>query len=222
MIITIDGPVASGKSTVAKTLAQKLGYHFLNTGLMYRAVAFLLMKKFNYDEKNLLCPTRKAVEVCLDVDKFIYFADGKGASIFYDGVDITSFLKTPEMDRASSVLSACISVRKILLTLQKKLAKDINIVADGRDTGSVVFPDAKYKFYLTASLEERARRWRLAEALKGVLIAEDEAKKLIKERDQRDMKRDIAPLIVPEGAITIDNTGLTEEETLQKFLSFIK
>jgi len=220
MIITIDGPTASGKSTVAKNLAEKLGIYHLNTGLLYRGLAYLLINQFHYDQKRLKNPDKTDVDQILQ--KFVYCFDRGAASVLFDGKDITPDLKNSEIDFYSSIISQNIQVRKDLLSFQRGLGNQFDLVIEGRDCGSVVFPNADLKIYLTADLRVRAIRWQKYMELKGKNFSLDECIKAISDRDERDKTREISPLIVPENAVIIDSSNLTEEEVLDKIISLYK
>jgi cytidylate kinase len=221
MIITIDGPVASGKSTVAKLLAERLGFYSLNTGLLYRAVAYVL-KTFQ-GVKTLEQLAVAPATIFSFIPHITYtFHDGRPL-VCYQRTDITPFLKLPEFDQPASVVSANPFVRAQLLGVQHAIGKQYDIVADGRDCGSVVYPDADYKFFLTASLEVRAAR--MAEYLHQKTGKPKDlaaARKQIVQRDKRDSERAVAPLRVPDGAIVIDNGLMTIEQTVQKILRYIE
>ncbi len=207
MIITIDGPVASGKSTVARLLAKKLGYQYLNTGLMFRAVAYLLYTKNR----------------SLNLTELVYtYNPQDGAQILYKDSNITPLLKTPEMDQLSSQVATQPEVRTALLTYQRQLAEKNNVVAEGRDTGTIVFPNADYKFFITASPEIRAKRWRGYQHKQGKEYSLKESINIIKERDQRDSAREVAPLIVPEDAHTIDTSAMSIEQAVDACYTIIK
>jgi CMP/dCMP kinase len=220
MIITIDGPTASGKSTLARQLAEKLHYYYLNTGLLYRALAYLLLENKKYTYDMLTSPKMEDVREFVDADRLRY-TYGYTAHITFDGSDITGYLKDAYLDRATSLVSGVGIVRELLLDFQRVLAQKNNIVAEGRDTGSVVFADADYKFYLTADVVVRARRWQEMQQVRGNNITHEESVKSIIERDDRDSKRTIAPLVIPQGATVIDNSLMSQEETLDAFLQVI-
>ena len=155
MIITIDGPAGSGKSTVAKELAKELKNYYLYTGLLYRAVAYIWLNKLNKKLQDLDKATSKDFEF---ISKISYEYYENNPEIFYEGERLTPFLNQTTLDQPASILSARKDVRENLLEIQQSVAKNYDIVADGRDCGSVVFPDADYKFFLTASLGVRAKR----------------------------------------------------------------
>lgn len=221
MIITIDGPTASGKSTIARLLAEKLDFYYINTGLLYRALAYLLMQQKKYTYDMLACPKPEDIEAIIDLQCLVYtYSDGPHIS--FDNEDITSFLKDVSLDKAASIVSTVPFVREMLLKFQRDIAKRHNVVAEGRDTGSVVFPHADHKFYLKAKLTVRAQRWLQMQQLRGNILTLEEAIKTISERDERDSKRTIAPLTIPQGAIVLDNSDMSQEETLQTFLKIIR
>ena len=204
-IITIDGPVASGKSTAAQLLSQQLGYYYLYTGLLYRSVAYLQ----EHLGEDLSC-----------IPKLSYsYANGK-PRLCYAGSDITAHLSLESLSSHASKISTNPHVRAALLPIQHNVAKKFKIIADGRDCGSVVFPHAPFKFYLTASLDVRAQR--LLQDKQRNMANSAAARESIIARDKRDMEREVAPLRVPEGAITIDNSNMTIEETVQEMLRHIR
>lgn len=216
MIITIDGPSASGKSTLASMVAKKLGLYHLNSGLLFRGLAYILIIYFDYKEEDLARPKPQDISAILNNFEYIY-KDGK-SFLIYDNADLTPFLKSAKVDQAASILSLNPFVREKLLQYQRKYALTHNIVVDGRDTGTIVFPNASLKIYLTASPEMRAERWRLANLAKGKKYTHEESLKEIQERDQRDAERKIAPLKPADDAFIIDNTNMNLEQTFQKFM----
>jgi len=214
MIVTIDGPTASGKSTVARQLARKLGCYYLNTGFLYRAISYLLRKKFGYTSAQLAHPEKDDLCAVLDPEKFVYqFKDGR-AGVSFDGIDITPHLKTKENDQAASIVSGSPLVRDALLEYQRQFTKNYDVIAEGRDTGTVIFPNADIKIYLTASVEERARRWQRYQDKKGSEYSFEQALAQVRERDKRDSSRDIAPLRIPDDAIVVDSTDYTQQHTV--------
>ncbi len=224
MIITIDGPTASGKSTVARGLANKLGIYYLSTGMLYRALGHILTTTFGYTEEQLRKPNMNDVRACINPQRFTYEYDSasNGVRILFDGADITELLKTREADNSSSIISVSANVRAAVLEFQRSFGQKQDLVAEGRDTGSTVFPDAQVKFFLTASLDERGRRWQQFQKKKGQNFSLAQSEKLVHERDERDRTRKVAPLVVPNGAFVIDNTGLSVEQTLERFVDAIK
>ncbi len=223
MIITIDGPTASGKSTTATLLAQKLGMNHLNSGLLYRALAYLLLNKKQYGLTDLYEPLARDVSFFLDPERFLVsFGKDNKMSILYAQEDITPFLKDEIIDSAASMVSTNAVVRQKITDLQRVLAQEKDIVLDGRDAGSNVFPHADVKFYVTASEPIRAVRWQQAMAKKGINFSLLEAIENIKERDSRDQNRKIAPLQIPDDAIVIDNSDDSIEQTLLEILECLK
>jgi cytidylate kinase len=223
MIITIDGPSASGKSTAAYKLACDLNYMYLNTGLLYRACAYALVNDFNYSPELLIQPRSEDVDAVIAAKKINYdFASTTGAVLFYDGVMITQILKKSPYDKWASVVSADSYVRGALLSLQRMIAKTNNVIAEGRDCGTVVFPNAQHKFFMTASLDARANRWLNDQRIRGTHLTFEEAQALLLERDERDTNRDAAPLRVPESAYVIDSSKLSCQEVVNLLKEYIK
>ncbi len=222
MVITIDGPTASGKSTVAVQLARTLHYYYLNTGFLYRGISYLLLSKYGYTLPELAHPKESDIHEILDPSRFKYYTYHDKAGVMYDDVIITPFLKSKENDQASSIVSGNQMVRNALLAYQRHYTKSYNVIAEGRDTGTIIFPDAEIKIFLTASLEERARRWQQQQAAQGNCYSFDESIAQVQERDERDSTRTIAPLRVPSGATVFDNTNLTKEQTVTALIDIIK
>jgi cytidylate kinase len=207
-IITIDGPAGAGKSTVSKELARRLGYTYLDTGAMYRAVAWATGQKGldAGDEKALL-------ELCNDLRLGL-----QGDHVLVNGKDVSSLIRTPEMDGLSSAVSRVAAVREYLTGMQRELGRQGQLVTEGRDMGTVVFPQAAHKIFLTASAEERARRRKRQLENQGEEVAYEELLAQIKARDQADSTRSIAPLQAAPDCIVVDSSNLTVEEVLEKIL----
>jgi cytidylate kinase len=221
MIITIDGPTASGKSTLARAVAQKLGFYYVYSGLLFRALAYILMRDKGYTLASIAHPHAADVDYALDPAFFSYsYSDGKEHILFHEE-NITSLLKTNDIDAAASIISTDPSVRQCILEVQRAVAREHSVVADGRDAGSVVFPHAEYKFFVTASLSERARRWILDQAKQGRTFTPEQAQEQLEERDHRDSTRVHAPLIIPAGAQIIDTTTLSKDEALAAIINQI-
>ena len=212
-VIAIDGPSGAGKSTIAKELAKRLGFSYLDTGALYRAVALALRGKGIEPEAS--DDKLKAVLIYAQVN----FVDGK---VFLNKKDVSEEIRTTEIGHYSSVFSARKVVRDFLLDIQRNAALNDNIVAEGRDMTTVVFPDAWKKFYLDASLDERAKRRYLQLKDKGTNITEHEAEKDVAERDTRDSSRDIAPLRKADDAVHIDSSVITAGEVLENILKSIR
>lgn len=206
-IITIDGPSGAGKSTVAKLIADKLGFKYLDTGAMYRAVTLYMIEN-QVDIKN-------EEEVINALNKLNIGFDSN-YRIYLDSQDITEDIRKEKVVKFVSEVSAISSVRRKMVDLQRDIAKEGNYILDGRDAGSVVFPNADYKFYLEASLEERGKRRYKEELSKEVDISFEAVKESIKKRDKYDSNRKDSPLVVPENAIIIDTTNMTIDEVAEK------
>lgn len=222
MVITIDGPTASGKSSAAQLIARKFSWYYLNSGLLYRSIAYLLMTNKGYTLEQLKNPRDIDLEIFLDQAKLIYKQDATGnPHIVFDNRDITECLKNSKIDQAASIVSADQKVRDKLLIFQRQLAQLHNLVTDGRDMGTVVFPHADFKFFLTASIDARAARWMHDQQLSGNKVSIDKAIFEINMRDDRDSKRFIAPLKVPDDAIIIDNSSMSVAETVDVMVKYV-
>lgn len=215
-IIAIDGPAGAGKSTIAKTLARRLGYLFINTGAMYRAIAWkALQLGISLDDRN---PVGKLAE-----DSLIELTGTVDAMrVLIDGRDITEEIVAPTISQAASVISAIPAVRQALVARQQKMGKVGGVVMEGRDIGTQVFPDAEVKIYLDATSDARAQRRFDEDIARGTAVASLEQMKFeIEERDTRDKTRADSPLVQAEGAVYIDSSGLTIEEVVNKILSLV-
>ena len=211
-VITIDGPAGAGKSSVAKDIARELGISYLDTGAIYRAIALILAKsEIKPGDDEYLREALSEIRVEL--------RDGK---VLVNGFDASGQIRTPEVDELSSVYSAVPAVREALLGLQQEQEKHGPIVAEGRDVGSVVFPKARVKIFLTASPEARAKR-RCAERLsKGKPADYDEILAAIIERDKNDSSRSVSPLTIPEGAKIIDTSDMTEQQAVTEIINYVR
>lgn len=211
--IAIDGPAGAGKSTVAKKVAKELSFVYVDTGAMYRAMAlYLLRKGVSRDDPD------EIGEACQNAEISIEYQNGEQI-VLLDGENVNAYLRTEEVSGMASVSSAVPRVRAKLLDLQRKLAKTMSVVMDGRDIGTTILPDADVKIYLTASSLTRARRRYLEYQEKGEPCDLAEIQKTIEERDQRDMTREISPLCQAEDAVLVDSSELTIDETVEKILS---
>ena len=213
LIIAIDGPSGAGKGTVARTLARRLGYAHIDTGAMYRAVAWLAGHE-HIDPSN-------AAEIALLAERELSVSDGR---ITIDGHDITSAIRTPEIDRAAALVSRHPEVRRVLVERQRLEAGRGGVVMEGRDIGTVVFPSADVKLYLDASPEERARR-RANDTAHGAGRDRSEIAQVaeaLAARDESDRTRATSPLMVAPDAISIDTTGISVDDVLDQVLAIVR
>lgn len=222
MIITIDGPAASGKSTVARAVAQALHSYYLCSGLLFRAVAYILMRDMHYTIETITKPLSDHVDEIINSALLEYRYDMAKEYIFFKNVNITPELKNSIIDKAASLLSTNTYVRKLLVEYQRDISRNKSIVVDGRDTGSVVFPYADYKFFLTAELQERASRWQKDQEKRGSLFTLSQAVKAVNDRDLRDSQRIDAPLIMPQDGIIIDSTHLSAAQVVDQIVNIVK
>ncbi len=207
-IITIDGPAGSGKSTVAKLLAQELGLLYLDTGALYRAVAYKMMVS------GLDGSSESALGTLLAKTSIILKKNHAGLAVWVDREDVSQKIRTEEIAVLASTASAISLVRKALLPIQRACGEEAGLVAEGRDMGTVVFPDAYSKFYLHASPEVRSRRRYLELIAKGLRPEAEEIKASIVLRDRQDRERSVSPLRIPDQATVIDSTELSIPEVM--------
>ena len=211
--IAIDGPAGAGKSTIARSLAKRLGYIYVDTGAMYRAMAlYLLRKGIRADEAE------KIEAACGDADISIVFADGE-QQVLLNGENVNGLIRTEEVGNMASASSVNPKVREKMTELQRKLGAETDVVMDGRDIGTFVLPGADVKVYLTASVEERARRRALEYEKKGMTVDVAKIAADIEERDYRDMHREHAPLRQAEDAVWVDTSNMTIEEVEARLLA---
>jgi cytidylate kinase len=216
LVIAIDGPVGAGKSTAARRVAEVLGYIYIDSGAMYRALGWKAVQA----DVDLQDPTRLA-ELAAATDIRVT-AGRSGPRVLVDGEDVTDALRTPAMDRASSLVSVVPEVRRRLVAIQRALAKEGGVVMDGRDIGTVVFPGADVKFYLDADPAVRAAR-RLEDLRRsGVEVTPEVVQTDVARRDERDRQRDASPLQAAADAIRIDSTLLSPEEVVTAMLEEIR
>jgi cytidylate kinase len=219
-IIAIDGPAASGKSTIGKRLADKLGYLFFDTGLMYRAVTWLALQR-GLDLADEAAVTALAESVPIEVQPASQ-PDGRSCDVIVEGVDITWETRRPEVDANVSAISAYPGVRRALSAQQRRIGQRGNVVMVGRDIGTVVLPNADLKIYLDATAEERAHRRYDEIIARGEIADYDLILAKVIERDRIDSTRDVAPLKVAEDAIVVDSDKLSAEEVFQQILVLCK
>ena len=214
--VAIDGPAGAGKSTVAKRVAKELGFIYVDTGAMYRAMAVYFLKQG-------LTPadTEKIAEVVTGADVSIAYEDGV-QQVFLNGENVTSLLRTEEVGNMASVSSAIKEVRAQIFDLQRELARTKDVVMDGRDIGTNILPNAETKVYLTASVETRAKRRYLELQEKGVACDLAEIARDIEERDTRDMNRDIAPLKQADDAVLVDSSDMNIDEVVEAIKKLCK
>ena len=214
--IAIDGPAGAGKSTISRRVAKELSFIYVDTGALYRAMAlYLLRREVNKDD------TEQIGNICQDAEISIEYQNGEQIVLLNDE-NVNSYLRTEEVGNMASVSSAVPRVREKLLSLQRKLAKDMSVVMDGRDIGTTILPDADVKIYLTASSLTRAKRRYLELQEKGTVCDLDNIQKDIEERDQRDMNREISPLRQAEDAVLVDSSDLTIEQVVDRILEIFR
>lgn len=214
--VAIDGPAGAGKSTIAKKIAKEKGFIYVDTGAMYRALAIHFLKKGLKPED-----TEKIKEACKSAVVSLQYEDGV-QQVYLNGENVTSMLREEKVGNMASVSSAIGEVRAQLLELQREMARTNNVVMDGRDIGTHILPNADVKVYLTASVEERARRRFVELQEKGIACDLQEIAHDIAERDHRDMNREIAPLKQAEDAILIDSSDMTIEEVVKAIIALCK
>jgi cytidylate kinase len=215
LIIAIDGPAASGKSTTARLLAKELDYLYVDTGAMYRAVTLKALRN-NIDVRSEYALGQMVSEIDISITK-----ENGDITIFLDHVDVSKEIRSPEVTASVSYVSKSASVRKKMIQLQRKIGREGNVVFEGRDIGSVVFPNADLKVFMRANLSERARRRKRELEEQQIDINIDEMKKAIERRDRIDSSRDLNPLVCPEDAKTIDTTDLTIQEQVAKIIQWV-
>jgi cytidylate kinase len=219
MIIVLDGPAASGKSTVARELAKRLKANYLDTGAIYRAITWKALKN-GIDTQDELALERLAKSSDIQIAGKI--TDGIQSKVFIDGEDVSDKIRMPEVSANVSNVSKFTGVRKALLPIQREVAEAGDLVADGRDLGTVVFPDAELKIFLTASAVERAKRRRRDLLVGGHKVKLKELERLIARRDAMDSSRTISPLVKAKDAKSINTTGKTVDEVVDAIIKLTK
>ncbi len=215
--IALDGPAGSGKSTVARTVAVKLGYQYIDTGAMYRAITLKALKnQIPIDDESRL--TELAANTVIRF-KYIGTGDQPQLRVIMDGVDVSEEIRSLEVTNNVSAVSAVAGVRKALVKLQRGMAEEGGVVMDGRDIGTVVLPNAELKIFLTASVEERSKRRWLELKTKGVEVPLEELEQQIRKRDEFDSNRAVDPLRQAEDAILLDTTHLSIDEVTDRIVA---
>ncbi len=215
MKIAIDGPAGAGKSTIAKLIARKLNLLYIDTGAMYRAITYAVLNS------NISPDDREKVIELLKELKIEYKKSEDGIDIYINNVKVNDKLRNKIIDKNVSIISAIPEVRELLVAHQREISKNYDVILDGRDIGTVVFPDADYKFYLDASVDVRAER-RLKDAKNKENLSIEEIKADIIKRDRIDSTRKVSPLKRASDAIYIDTSNMSIEEVVNKVISYIK
>jgi cytidylate kinase len=212
MIVTIDGPAAAGKSSTARTLAERIGFDYLDTGAMYRAVTLAALRRsVPLDDEARLEELAESVRITL-----------RGARVFLDGEDVTQAIRDPQVTRLSRHVADSPAVRRRMVVLQREVASARNIVTEGRDQGTVVFPDAACKFFLTAEPQVRACRRQRELAARGQEVSVAEVLSDQTERDQRDANRAIAPMVPASNAILIDSSQMSLDQVVASMERYVQ
>ena len=210
-LITIDGPGGSGKGTVAKLLAAKLGWNILDSGALYRLIALI--------SENIKNTDPDSIGIELKNKKIIFELIEDQYHLFFDGKDVTNFIRKEEIGTKASDLAHNQNIRNLIKDTQRSFYDpNIGLVADGRDMGSVVFPEAGIKIYLDASIEERAKRRQIQLKEKGMEVNMRNLILSLEDRDQKDKNREVSPLLIPNGATMIDSTNLSIDEVVNKIM----
>ncbi len=216
-VLTIDGPSGSGKGSISKRVAERLGWHYLDSGALYRALGLAAIKNhIDIEDEKALVTLVRQIDLEFKKTEQGYWA------VLLNGEAIQDQLQTEEVGEIASKIAVFKEVRRSLLAKQQSFRKKPGLVADGRDMGSVVFPDAQYKVYLTASAEERGKRRYKQLIEKGINASLDSVIQDIEQRDERDQNRAFSPLVIPEGADYIDSSNDTVDEVVHHVLNVLK
>jgi cytidylate kinase len=215
-IVAIDGPAGAGKSTIAKLLAKKLGFAFLDTGAMYRALTYKAMETGTdlTNEAALVALAGGGTQIQLQGEQ-------ENLRVILDGQDVSDAIRSISVTNNTFYIARAAGVRRILVEWQRAMGEDHDVVAEGRDIGTVVFPSAPFKFYLDASVEERARRRAKELKDKGKEVDPDQLKQEIIERDNNDFQRKVGPLKKAPDAIVVDSTALSIEQVIEHMMKYI-
>ena len=214
IVIAIDGPAGAGKSTVAKLVARKLGFLYIDTGAMYRCLTLKAMENnINWDDKE------KLIEMAKNTN--IEFISNDEYRVIMDGKDVSEAIRDEEVSKNTKHIASILEIREILWEKQRNYREKFNLVMEGRDIGSKVFPDAQIKIYLDASIDERTKRRYLQLKQMGIEEEIEKIKKDVEQRDEVDRKREIAPLMKVPEAIYIDTTGLTIDQVVNKICTLV-
>ncbi len=212
MIVTIDGPAGAGKSSVARSLAERLQFRFLDTGAMYRAVALVALEQgLDWNDAAAIAALAQRLDI-----------DVRGSQTLVDGRDVSEAIRTPAVTAVTRYAADNPQVRQRLVALQRQAAGDENLVTEGRDQGTVVFPDARCKIYLTASAAERARRRHRDFAARGEELSLEEVLSDQYSRDERDAARDVGPLVVADDALIVVTDDMSPEEVVEHLESLVR
>jgi len=215
-IIAIDGPAGSGKSTVAKLLAKKIGYAYIDTGAMYRALTLKALREaVDLNDEEKLSKLFNSTELDIISDKTADIA------VMLDGENVASLIRTPELTEKVAYIARVAAVREKMKDMQRKIGARGESVFEGRDIGTAIFPDAKYKFYVDADFDERSRRRHKELIEKGIDISLDEVSRDLQARDHKDMTRKIGPLKIADDATRIDTTNMAIDEAVDKIAGYI-
>ena len=215
-IVAIDGPVGAGKSTVARGVAQRLRFRYVDTGAMYRSVAWAVL------QRGVSLSDERAVTALARSVRIDFVTDPLGQRVLVDGVDVTEAIRTPQVSDGASIVSVYPGVREAMVTIQRRMGVDGGVVMEGRDIGTVVFPDAEIKVFLDASLDERARRRFEELKARGAGVDLESVRKAEEERDRRDRTRNHSPLRAAPDAVVIDSAGIPADEVVARIVQLVR
>jgi len=216
LVVTIDGPAAAGKSTTAREVARRLGWLYLDSGALYRALAVRVARR------GIPPEDAEAVRASLLATDLDVVPTSDGTRVLLDGEDVTGDLRSPTVSDLSSRLAALPVVRERVLAVARRVASKHSVVAEGRDMGTVAFPDATVKIYLDASLDERARRRSQELAARGNVAGLEDVRADLERRDRRDRERAVAPLTIAPGSLVLDTTSLSAADQVERVLEIVR